>query len=240
MKISISPACEPLWIHILMDNTNWVHMQSKSVSFRWGRGIKTFHFLYALYSGFTPVLPFLCASYQFVVFQLLQNFTQGQFPFSATSKISFYFFFFPLTLSLAPGPTATTVPSSTVPWPFSGRRTPPLVFWEKNVTGITSQCSYIYILLLDNTVANMLRTQTTPSTGPVLKLLAGKTTSFHARSKRPLIFMFGKRQWTVIRYMIQPPPQFTKQFCSLIKTRLLLLTASIHTEGVWMNSKSSA
>ena len=36
-------------------------------------------------------------------------------------------------------------------------------------------------------------------------------------------------------------PQFTEQFCSLIKSRLLLLTASIHTEEeVWMNSESSA
>ena len=37
-----------------------------------------------------------------------------------------------LTLSLAPGPTAITVPSNTFPWPFSGRSTPPLLFWEKN------------------------------------------------------------------------------------------------------------
>ena len=39
----------------------------------------------------------------------------------------------PTLSSLNPGPTATTVPSRTFPWPFSGRSTPPLVFyrWQK-------------------------------------------------------------------------------------------------------------
>ena len=51
-----------------------------------------------------------------------------------------------LTLSLAPGPTATTVPSNTEPTPFSGRRTPPLVFYKKKTNKQTESHSLVCMM----------------------------------------------------------------------------------------------